>query len=415
MAKLWKTTVACMLVFSLILAGCGGKDKTTTADGKRILKVWGMGGEGGSLPNMVEAFEKANPDIDVQVQQIPWDSAHDKLLTAVASKNGPDVIQMGMTWIPEFANAGALLDLSSYTDKYPNLKPENFFEGARETMKYNDKLIAIPWYMETRVLYYRTDLLKEVGYDQAPKTWAELQDAAKKLAARGNGNYGILLDNQDAAFTLPFAWENGSEVISSDNKAQFNQKPYVEAVQYLTSFYKDGSAPSQSDMQLLPAFGQGIIPMFFSGPWSINQIHETVPQIDGKWATATIPVKDEGGKSASVLGGSNWSVFSSAANKDDAVKFVSFMSDPANQIEYYKLSKDLPSTLKAWDDKALDGEQIATFREQMKTSRPSPFVPQWEAVGQLIKAALQQIVVGGADVQTQMEDLNTQADALLQK
>ncbi|WP_046227996.1 sugar ABC transporter substrate-binding protein [Paenibacillus dauci] len=413
MAKLWKSMIACMLVFSIVLAGCSGQDKATTADGKRILKIWGMGGEGGSLPDMVAAFEKANPDIDVQVQQIPWGSAHDKLLTAVASKSGPDVIQMGMTWIPEFANAGALMDLTPYVEQYPNLKPENFFEGARETMKFNDQMISVPWYMETRVLYYRTDLLKEVGYNEPPKTWAELKDAATKLAARGNGNYGILLDNQDAAFTLPFAWENGSEVISN-NQAQFNQPPYIEAVKYLTSFYKEGLAPTQSDMQLLPAFGQGMVPMFFSGPWSINQIHETAPQIDGKWSTALIPAKEEGGKSASVLGGSNWSVFSSAVNKDDAVKFISFMSDPANQVKYYELSKDLPSTLKAWEDKAFSSnEQIKTFREQMETSRTSPFVKSWEAIGSLIKDSLQQINIGGADVQKQMEELTTQANELL--
>ncbi|WP_139129202.1 extracellular solute-binding protein, partial [Paenibacillus nuruki] len=180
-----------------------------------------------ALAKIVPDFEKANPDIKVEVQAIPWDNAHDKLLTAVASKKGPDVVQMGLGWIPEFADAGALLDLSSYTEKYPNLKVDNFFKGAQQTMTYNDQLVGIPWYIDTRVLFYRADLLKQVGYNEPPKTWAELKDAATKLAARGNGNYGILLDSQDQVFTLPFAWENGSEVISSDNKAQFNQPQYV--------------------------------------------------------------------------------------------------------------------------------------------------------------------------------------------
>lgn len=417
MTKTWKSVVACMLIFSLILSACGNKEEAaaTTSDGKRVLKVWGMGAEGTALSKIVPDFEKANPDIKVDVQAIPWDNAHDKLLTAVASKKGPDVVQMGLGWIPEFADAGALLDLSSYTDKYPNLKVDNFFKGAQQTMTYNDQLVGIPWYIDTRVLFYRADLLKEVGYNQPPKTWAELKDAATKLAARGNGNYGILLDSQDQVFTLPFAWENGSEVISSDNKAQFNQPPYVDAVKYLSSFFTEKLAPSQVDLKLLPSFGEGIIPMFISGPWSVQQIKDELPDLkDDQWGTVTIPAKDENGKSASILGGSSLSVFSSATNKDDAAKFISYMNEPEVQVKWYELTKDLPSTTKAWEDKSLaSNKDIQTFRTQMDTARPAPFVKPWESIADLIKAAMQEITIGGADVQEQMDQVNSQADDLL--
>ncbi|GGJ23108.1 sugar ABC transporter substrate-binding protein [Paenibacillus hunanensis] len=413
----WKPAISGLLIFSLLLAGCsGGNEKGTTSDGKRVLKVWGMGAEGTALSKLVPDFEAKHPDIKVDVQAIPWDNAHDKLLTAVASRSGPDVVQMGMGWIPEFAGAGALQDLTPYMDKYPNLKADNYFEGARTKMTYEGKTVGVPWYIDTRVLFYRKDLLKQVGYNEPPKTWDELKDAAKKLAARGNGNYGILLDSKDPLFTIPFAWENGSEVINSNKQAQLNQPPYVETIQYLSSFFKEGIAPTQSDMQLIPSFGEGILPMFISGPWSVNQVKTELPELKpDQWGTAVIPPKTAGGESVSVLGGSNLSVFSTSQNTEAAVQFISYLNDPQVQVKWYELTQDLPSTTKAWEDKAFDNSpNISTFRTQMDTARSTPSVKEWETIGKQISDAFDQIVVGGADIQTQLNQLNEQANSTLQ-
>lgn len=191
--------LATLLVFSAVLAGCGSKESDSSAgEGgakDKELKVWLMGDE--TDKTLINEFEEKNPGIKVNVQSIPWGSAHDKLLTAVASKSGPDVVQMGTTWIPEFAGAGALLDLTPYLDKYPALKQENYFDGAVETMSYDGKVVGIPYYVETRALFYRTDTLAEVGYPEGPKSWDDMKDAGKKLAARGEGNYAITIDAKD--------------------------------------------------------------------------------------------------------------------------------------------------------------------------------------------------------------------------
>lgn len=78
------------------------------------------------------------------------------------------------------------MDLTPYMDQYPELKADNFFEGSIETTKFDNKIVGVPWYIDTRVLYYRTDLLASIGYEEAPNTWEELSDAAEKLAQRGD-------------------------------------------------------------------------------------------------------------------------------------------------------------------------------------------------------------------------------------
>ena len=150
-------------------SGSGEDDKTLT--------VWAMGEEGKALPKLVKEYEKANKGVKVKVQAIPWDTAHDKLLTAVASKNGPDVVQMGTSWMPEFVEAGALSDMKKYVEKYPSLAKDNFYEGSYETVELKDGVYGAPWYTDTRVLYYRKDALSDVGYEKAPETWEELEDA----------------------------------------------------------------------------------------------------------------------------------------------------------------------------------------------------------------------------------------------
>ncbi|MGL5331048.1 MAG: ABC transporter substrate-binding protein [Peptostreptococcaceae bacterium] len=227
------TTVAS----SAILTGCSSS-KGEDSSGKATVNVWAMGDEGKRLPEMVEAFEKENENIDIEVQTIPWDQAHDKLLTAVASGKGPDVVQMGTSWMPEFADAGVLADLSEYVEKYPNLASENFYEGALQSTEYEDKMVGVPWYIETRVLYYRKDLAKEAGYNEAPKTWEEFLDISTKFANRGDKLYGIDMNLKDQFFATTYAWQNGWKF--DENNVKFNTPEFKETISYLKQFYDNG-------------------------------------------------------------------------------------------------------------------------------------------------------------------------------
>ncbi|MBI0579840.1 sugar ABC transporter substrate-binding protein [Neobacillus cucumis] len=403
------------LVVSGALAGCSSSDSSSSSkNGQTTITVWGMGEEAKSLPKIAKEFEKENPKIDVQVQALPWDKAHDKLLTAVASKQGPDVVQMGTTWIPEFASAGSLMDLSSAADKYPELAADNFFDGSVQTTKYDNKVVGVPWYIDTRVLYYRTDLLKKVGYDHAPKTWEELSDAAQKLKARGGNNYGISIDANEQSLSFMFARQNGSKLIEG-NKPLFNQKEFVDAVKYMDSFFKNGSAPKNDlGLDAVAAFkGDGIVPMFISGPWMVKIINDQAPELKGKWATAVLPAKKN---NISALGGSNLSVFQYTKHKDAALKFVAYMSKPETQLEWLKLVNAMPANKKAWEDPALQNDpNLKVFGEQMKNSQPMPVIPQFENIAQTFLKSNEQIFRGGADVQKTMDDFNQKAAQILSK
>jgi len=120
----------------------------------------------------------------VKVLQIAWVAAHEKRITAFASGTLPDVFQLGNTWIPEFQSLGSIEPLNNYIAKSSVVSAQNYFEGIWETNKIDETVYGIPWYVDTRVLFYRTDILRSVGYDSAPRTWAELYDVSKKIKKR---------------------------------------------------------------------------------------------------------------------------------------------------------------------------------------------------------------------------------------
>src|SRR5690554_1064701 len=116
MKKLVLFAIILSVVF--VVGACSKKDDA--------LKIWSMSEP---MKEFAEQYAEEN-DINVDVQVIPWGNVHDKLLTAVASGEGPDVLQIGNTFVTEFAEAGTFLDLTEYMDDYPNFSSDNFFDSA---------------------------------------------------------------------------------------------------------------------------------------------------------------------------------------------------------------------------------------------------------------------------------------------
>lgn len=393
------------------LAACGSSNNS--AKDSEVLNIWGMGDEVKQLSKMTDKFTDET-GIEVKIQSIPWSNAHDKLLTAVASKSGPDVLQMGTTWMPEFQEAGALADMSSYIDKYDAMNPDNFYEGSVETTQFDGKSYGIPWAAETRVLFYRTDILESVGYKEPPKTWEELEDAAKKLAARGDDKYGINIDSKEQTLGFMFARQNGSPLIK-DNQPEFDQAPFVDSVAYLNNFIQKGYAPKQDlGLDVSQTFsGDAMVPMFISGPWMAKTVKDTVPDIDGKWAIAPLPGKEN---NTSSMGGSNLTIFEYSEKKDDAAKFINFMAQPDNQLEWMHLTDALPTAKKTWENSELKDDPIySVFNEQLLNSEPMPLITQFEEIAQNYLKHFEQIYLGGQDVQKEMDSFNQETETLLNK
>ncbi len=135
------------------------------------VRFWAMGREGEVVQTLMPEFARAHPDTSVAVQQLPWSAAHAKLLTAFAGGDLPDLCQMGNTWIAEFCALGALQRLDAAVATSPVVRPTDGFEGIWRTNRIGGGLYGIPWYVDTRLLFYRRDLLDKAGHASPPTTW----------------------------------------------------------------------------------------------------------------------------------------------------------------------------------------------------------------------------------------------------
>src|SRR5712671_4156543 len=108
-----------------LLAAFAFACSSASAGNKTTLRIWAMGREGEVLSQLVPGFEKAHPDIHVEVQQIPWTAAHEKLLTAYVGDATPDIAMLGNTWVPEFVALHALAPLDSFADKSKEIRRDD--------------------------------------------------------------------------------------------------------------------------------------------------------------------------------------------------------------------------------------------------------------------------------------------------
>ncbi|MEO8053652.1 MAG: sugar ABC transporter substrate-binding protein [Acidobacteriota bacterium] len=391
---------------------------------REAVRFWGLGREGEVVKGLLPAFRERHPGVRVEVQQIPWTAAHEKLLTAFVGESLPDVAQIGNTWLPEFATLGALEDLGPRVARSSVIAAGKYFPGIWDTNLVEGVLCGVPWYVDTRVLFYRKDLLLSAGVAAPPKTWAEWHDALRRLKARaGPGRWAILLPTDEWAQPVILGLQNGASLLTADGgDAAFRSKAFRDAATFYVDLFREGFAPPVANTQvanLYQQFAAGDFAMYITGPWNLGEFRRRLPaSMRDQWATAPLPAAKggSGGPGLSLAGGSSLVLFRSSRKSDDAWKLIEFLSEPAQQVRFYALAGDLPARRDAWKDPILSGDAEArAFEAQLENVAATPRVPEWEQVAQKVAEHLEPAIRGVATVDAALEALDKDVSALLTK
>jgi multiple sugar transport system substrate-binding protein len=337
---------------------------------------------------------------------VPWDAIDEKFTTAVASGNGPDLLQIGISKLRTFADSGSLMTLDEDTvADYPNLAASNFIDGvAGDATAIGGEIVSVPWVSDTRVLFYRTDILAEAGIEEPPATWEDLRADAKVLAGRGDGQYGYYIPQWDSALPVVMTWDQGGDIVTEDGMIDFDTPEFKEAADLYTGLYADGSVPTNSDFDQTQGFISGVAPMLISGPYLAAAISDAAPELEGKWGVTMVP---EAADNTSLLAGSNLGVWGSTDNKEGALELLDFLSAPETQVTWYGLDGQLPTVKTALEDAALTSDPlVAVYSEQLANARILPLVPNWDGeTGKALLDALNAIVLTGADPEQTLQSL----------
>jgi len=404
-----------LLLAFLLLFGCSGRD-----DGREVVKFWAMGREGEVVAKLIPEFERLNPGIRVELQQIPWTAAHEKLLTAFAGRVTPDVAQLGSSWVPELVALGALQPLDARIMASQSVEPQDFFPGGWNGNVVNGRVWGVPWYADTRILFYRSDLLREAGFAEPPEDWSGWARAMRAIKQRGQpGNYAIFLPTNEYEPLLALGLQQPEPLLRDGGRyGNFRSAGFVRASDFYFNLFREGLAPRATNTEIsnvYDEFARGLFAFYITGPWNIGEFKRRLPpDRQDDWMTAPLPGPN--GPGASIAGGSSLAIFAQSKRKPAAWKLVEYLSRPDVQLRFFELTGDLPPRRSVWDAPLLAGDRYAkAFRDQLERTVPPPAVPEWERIGQQMRIVSERAVAGQISPAQFRATLDADTDEMLEK
>ncbi|HET9490738.1 MAG TPA: sugar ABC transporter substrate-binding protein [Methylomirabilota bacterium] len=398
-----------------LLTGCGSSSSRDV-----VLRFWAMGREGEVVAQLLPEFERANPDITVKVQQLPWTAAHEKLLTAFAGDATPDVCQLGNTWLPEFVALKALAPLDRHVAASAIVHADDYFAGIWDTNRVDGTLYGVPWYVDTRLLFYRRDLLAQAGFSAPPRSWQEWREMLVAVQrSAGPDRFPILLPLNEFEPLLALALQQDEPLLRDGGRwGNFSAPGFRRALGFYLEMFERGWAPAVASAAIANVwieFGRGRFAFYVSGPWNIGELRRRLPaDQQERWMTAPLPGPD--GPGVSIAGGSSLVVFRASRHQAEAWRLVEFLSQPAIQRRFHTLTGDLPPRRATWQDPGLAGDvQARAFREQLERVEPAPKVPEWERIANEMRLVAERAVHGELSVDQAVRELDARADRILEK
>ncbi len=406
-----------VLLFFLAFAPLSCKGKVLSPETIR-LTIWTVGSEGNKISLIAQDFERANPDITLDIVKMDWEVARDRILSAINDGGTPDLCQIGTTWTAEFAATETLAPLDNFVFMSSELSKENFFNGPWQTNVIDGKLYGIPWYFETRLLFYRKDLLKAKGIVKPPQTWEELRETAQLLTEDQDEDgqtdtYGLSLSSFDAKTIAPFVWQNGGSLFNSTLTATtLCGKREREALRFYINLFRDGYVlPKESDA--IDSFLNGRCAMTIAGPWYVTILRKELSEKSYLWGMATLPKKVYG---TSYFGGSNFVMFNSCKNKEGAWRFLEFLSRPENQASWFQAVSALPAVKAAWEKPTAftNPIYIKIFENQLQDVKTFSAIPQIERIMTTLEKNILDAIDSEEEIDTMLDKLCEEVNSLIQ-
>lgn len=349
---------------------------------------------------MTEAFSKANPDISVNLEFVPYEGLHDKTVLAQGSGGGYDVVLFDVIWPAEYASNNVLVDVSS---RITDDMKKGVLPGAWTTVQYDGKSYGMPWILDTKYLFYNKEILEKAGIKTPPKTWDELKEQAKIIQDKGLLKTPIAWSwsQAEAAIcdytTLVSAYKGD---FIKDGKPVFDQGGALDALKYMVDSYTSGLTNPNSkeflEEDVRKVFQNGDAAFALNWTYMYNMANDPKDsKVAGK--VGVVPAPGVAGKSdvSAVNGSMGLGVTTASKHPDEAWKYIEFMTSQQVQNQYAKLS--LPIWASSYDDPAVtkgQEELIAAAKLGLAAMYPRPTTPKYQEMSTALQQAIQEALLG---------------------
>ena len=368
---------------------------------------------------MTTAFEKGNPGIHVNLEFVPYEALHDKIVAAQgAGSSGYDVVLFDVIWPAEFGKKGFLQDV---TARIPADFNGKIYDGAWTTVDYDGKRWGMPWILDTKYLFYNIDMLKQAGIAEPPKTFAELSADAKIIKDKGIVKFPIVWSWAQAEamicdYTTLVAANQGT--FFDGDKPAFDKGGSLDAVKYMKQSLDDGLTNPNSreyleeDVRKVFTSGEAAFALNWTYMYNLaNDPKES--KIAGK--VGIVPSPGVEGKSAAsaVNGSMGLGITANSQHADDAWKYITYMTAQETQNKYAKLS--LPIWKASYDDPAVTAGQeklIAAAKSSIGAMFARPATPSYPELSAILQKKIQEVLLGQATPEDALQDAAKSASKL---
>lgn len=254
MKRTFAVVMALILALSM-LVGCGANSTPSPSPSgsnqpggnsteKVNLTYWHTFTEGARkdfMDKLIADYMDENPNVNITSEVYTWSMFSEKWTTGLQAGAVPDISNISNGNVFQIYSADALLPLN---DLVEDMGRDTFIESALNGLTVEDKVIALPLYMHAYVLWYRADILNQLGLD-VPNTWDEMIAANKKIREETD-YYGfpVCMSQKDYIGTNQLnAWASayGAPLLDKNNKANLTDPKVKEVIQFMVDLYKAGS------------------------------------------------------------------------------------------------------------------------------------------------------------------------------
>lgn len=432
------SALAAVSSMALGLSACGGGGSSTAASSDTI--TYWASDQGNNLD---DTAAKLKPSLDrftqktgvkVKLEVIGWNDLYNRILTAVTSGDGPDVLNIGNTWAVTLQETGAfepvegaLLDAVGGKDRFLRTSwSTGGAEGKTPT--------SVPLYGLAYNMYYNTKMFKAAGIAKPPTTWEEFVADAKKLTKDTNGDgkpdqWGFTAAgasvpaNSHQAFIRGL--QNGGSLFDKDGKPTFNSDAQVKGVTQFINLMATEKVMSPSDAEI--SQGSQKVDNVINGKAAMMFDQSPVKNFEARgfkdWGVAPMPMVDAAATgpegTQSHVAGINLSVFKNSKNKENAIKLAGWLTSDAEQVALNKAYRSLPVVNGASSDPAFQTAEVKAKRDALANhALPMPLIAKEGQMETLTGTAIKNLfakaatgTVSEADIKAALDDANNQMAA----
>jgi multiple sugar transport system substrate-binding protein len=396
---------ALVLAALLLLAGCAERREAAGAV-TLVFKHAKILGPSDPMPGLLREFERRHPGVSVRSEPLTWTSDEQHQFYVINLDGASptfDVLMLDVIWVPEFAQAGWLLDLSPWVTQ-EELAPH--FPAAVEVSTWGGRVWGMPWNMNVGVVYYRADLLAKYGLT-APRTWEELVEQAERVRAgeRDPRLDGVLWQGKQyeglVCNVLEHFWGSGATLLGNDGRVLPEPARAQAALAFMRGLVERGVSPgwvTAGDEELTRRpFGDGRAVFVRSWPYALDLFEQADSAVRGKVGLAALPGHAGGAPGAGATGGFHLAVNRATRHREAAVALVRFLAtEPAQRALTAAGVALYPTRMALYHDPEIMRARphMPRFHDLMRAARPRPVTPYYLMLSTTVQPEFSAALVG---------------------